>query len=139
MINLVHSRFEARKPITDVELMDLLQIHHQVSIASDTPRHTIRNLEAVKPVISRPKEAERVVVDPAEIQAWFEELAGEVADVPRDFVVNVDEIGCSDRIESREVRVIAPSPTGSCRFQSRTIGTRSGQPLSRAMRPMGFE
>jgi hypothetical protein len=110
MVNLIHSRFEARTSITYVELMDLLQTHHEVSICSDTLRHTIRNLDTVKSVIGIPMEAERVAVDPAEIQAWFEELAAEVADLPRDFMFNVDETGGSDRTDSREVCVIASSP-----------------------------
>jgi hypothetical protein len=50
-------------------------------------------------------EAERVAIDPAETQVWFEELAAEVADVPRDFLFNVDETGCSDRTDRREVRI----------------------------------
>jgi hypothetical protein len=54
--------------------MDLLQIHHQVSISSETLHYTIGNLEAVQSVIGIPMEAERVAVDPAEIQAWFESL-----------------------------------------------------------------
>jgi hypothetical protein len=73
MLDLIHSRFEDRKPITDIEMVDLLQIHHQIhhqmSISSDTLHHTIRNLEAVKSVIGTPMELERVAVDAAEIQA----------------------------------------------------------------------
>jgi hypothetical protein len=108
MLDLTRSRFESRNPITDAELLDLLQTHHDVSLSADTLRHIIRNLEGVKSVIGIPMEAERVSVDPAEIEAWFTELAAEVADVPRDFVLNVDETGCSDHPDSHEVRVIAP-------------------------------
>jgi hypothetical protein len=47
MVEGISTRFEARNPITYAELVDLLQIHHQVSIASDTLRHVIRNLDTV--------------------------------------------------------------------------------------------
>lgn len=108
MVDLTRDRFESRNPVTYPELLDLIQAHYDVSLCADTLRHIIRNLDAIKSVLGIPMERERVAVDPAEIEAWFRNLAAEVAGVPRDFVFNVDESGCSDHTDSHEVRVIAP-------------------------------
>jgi hypothetical protein len=72
-------------------------------------------------------ERDPVRVDPAAIQAWFEELARQVDGVPRGFVFNVDETGCSNHTHSDETRDRSRSPT---------IGTAKGLPSSRASLPM---
>jgi hypothetical protein len=75
MLELIRTRFDARNPVTYPKLVDLLQIHHQISISSDTLRHAIRNLDTVKSVIGIPMEANRAAVNPEEIQTWFQQLA----------------------------------------------------------------
>jgi hypothetical protein len=106
--DLVHSRTLQRNPITDSELLDLLESQHQVVLCADTLRHVIRNMDSVKTIVGRPMEAERVAVNPDEISAWFDRLRTIVDGIPRGFVFNMDETGCSDYTDSREVRVIAP-------------------------------
>jgi hypothetical protein len=63
-------------------------------------------MECVKTIISQPMKAERVAVYPDEIPAWLERLNSMVDGVPREFLSKMDEIGCSDPSDSREVRVI---------------------------------
>jgi hypothetical protein len=53
-------------------------------------------------------EAEPVVVSADQISEWFDRLSSIVDGIPREFVFNMDETGCSDYTDSREVRVIAP-------------------------------
>jgi hypothetical protein len=105
---LVNSRTLERNPITYAELLDLLESQHQVVLCADTLRHAIRKMDSVKTIIGRPMEAERVAVNPDEISAWFDRLRSIVDGIPREFVFNMDETGCSDSTDSREVRVIAP-------------------------------
>jgi hypothetical protein len=59
MPNLIHFRFKAQKPMTYFSLVDPLQIHHQVSISSDTLHHRIKDKGTVKSVIGVAIEAER--------------------------------------------------------------------------------
>jgi hypothetical protein len=63
-------------------------------------------MESVKMIVGQPMEAKRVDVNSAEIYAWFERLSTMVDGVLRAFLFNMDEIGCSDHPDSREVRVI---------------------------------
>jgi hypothetical protein len=65
-------------------------------------------MASVKTIIGCPMEAERVAVNPDEIFAWSHRLRSIVDGIPREFVFNTDETGCSDHIDSREVRLIAP-------------------------------
>jgi hypothetical protein len=53
-------------------------------------------------------EAERVAVSPDEISARFNRLSSIVDRIPREFIFNMDETGCSDRTNSWEVQGIAP-------------------------------
>jgi hypothetical protein len=65
-------------------------------------------MESVKTIIGQPMEAERAAADPDEIHAWFESLNSMVDGVPREFFFNMDETGCSDHSNGRDVRVIVP-------------------------------
>jgi hypothetical protein len=57
-------------------------------------------------------EAERVAMNLDEISAWFERLSSMVDGAPRKSLFNMDETGCSDHSDSREVRVIVPIDFG---------------------------
>jgi hypothetical protein len=106
MLELIPPGFDARNRVIYPETVDVLQIHHQISICSDTLPHAIRNLDTVKAIIDTPMEADRTAVNPEERQAWFERLAAEVAGVSRGFVLNVDEIGSSDHTDRQDARVV---------------------------------
>jgi hypothetical protein len=77
-------------------------------LTTDTLCHIIRQTEMVKMIISQPMKAERVAVDLDEILASFERLNSMVDNVSREFLFNMDETGCSDHSDSRDVRVIVP-------------------------------
>jgi hypothetical protein len=66
-------------------------------------------MPAVKTVIGEPMERERVDVNPEDIEIWFNELEQAIADVPREFIFNVDETGCSEYADRREMKVIVPA------------------------------
>jgi hypothetical protein len=51
---------------------------------------------------------ERVAADPAVIDAWYQELAANIEGVPRQFIFNVDEAGCCDYADKRELTVLVP-------------------------------
>jgi hypothetical protein len=65
-------------------------------------------MASVKTIIGCVIEAERVTRNREEISAWFNRFSSIVDDISREFVFNMDETECSDHIDSREVRVIAP-------------------------------
>jgi hypothetical protein len=65
-------------------------------------------MPTAKSVIGLPTASERVAVDPGEIEAWFNKLEEKVQGIPRAFVFNLDETGCSESLDSREVRALVP-------------------------------
>jgi hypothetical protein len=105
---VVYERYEARKPITYAELLDLLPYRHSVIISSDTLRHLVHNASTIKSIIGIPIEEERVQLDPAVIANWYADLARRIAGVPRQFIFNVDETGCNEFADKRETRVLVP-------------------------------
>jgi hypothetical protein len=93
---LINDRFFAHQPITYAEILDLLQYNYNIVLSSESLRHILRNMPSVKSAIGIPMEAERVSVDPAVIDQWYTELERRVTAIPRQFVFNFDETGCSD-------------------------------------------
>jgi hypothetical protein len=108
MVDLIALRCNECRPITYTELLDTLQYDHETVLSSDTLRHIVRNLPQVKSIVGIPMESERVAVDPEAILAWYGEVAVAIEGVPRRFVFNVDEAGCSENADKREVRVLVP-------------------------------
>jgi hypothetical protein len=107
--SVVRERYEAHTALSYIELPDLLQYHHSIVMSADTLRHRIRSMPSVRSVLGVPMESERVAVDPAVLDEWFRDLAQRVEGVPRQFIFNVDETGCSDYADRREITVLVPA------------------------------
>jgi hypothetical protein len=84
------------------------QTTHRTRNSQIHPRHISRGLPGVKTIIGNPRETERVEVDPAAINRWYEELKEKVREIPASFVFNVDESGCCEYADARELRVLVP-------------------------------
>jgi hypothetical protein len=64
----------------------------------------------IRTVTGVPYEASRAAVDPSVIQEWLNMLEAEIPEIPRAFVFNMDETGCSDWADRpREVTLIVPT------------------------------
>jgi hypothetical protein len=109
MAELVTSHVRERRPLTYAELLDLLQYNHRIILSGDTLRHIVRDMPQIKSIVGTPMEAERVAVDPATIEDWYRVLAETIDGIPREFVCNVDEAGCSEKSDQREVKVLVPA------------------------------
>jgi hypothetical protein len=55
-----------------------------------------------------PRDSEWFDMDASETDAWYNILSEKLMGVSRRFVFNVDETGCSEHIDSREVIVVVP-------------------------------
>jgi hypothetical protein len=106
---VVTERYEARNAVSYPELLDLLQYRHATVVSSDTLRHRIRSMPSVRSVLGIPTEAERVAVGSEIVTEWYRALATKIEGVPRAFIYNVDETGCSDYADKREIRVLVPA------------------------------
>jgi hypothetical protein len=61
-------------------------------------------MPTIKSLVGTPTNADGVAPDPEIILGWLSELEG----MPREFMLSVHMIGCSDRIDVREVKVLVP-------------------------------
>jgi hypothetical protein len=84
-------------------------------------------------------EAERVEVDPTEIEALHRNLSIQIESVLREFVLNVDETGCSERGGRREMKVIFPIDCPDPSILSHSTGKRNVRPSRHASLPTGSE
>jgi hypothetical protein len=63
----------------------------------------------VKIIVGEPKEEKRVFTSDEEIRQWYIALAKEIKAIPSSFIFNVDETGCNDWVDKRELHVLVPS------------------------------
>jgi hypothetical protein len=89
-------------------LADSLRYQCGITITTDTLRHRIAHIASIKAVTRSPMEAEQIAVDPDAIVAWYADLARRIEDVPRRLIFNIDETGCSDFGDQRELTVLVP-------------------------------
>jgi hypothetical protein len=106
---LVFESFEKRDPITISFLVTQISYFFNIQVSANTMWHIVHRMPDVKVVIGTPMEAKRIMVDPAEIDAYFEELSVILRDIPRELVINMDEAGCCEYVDSRIERVIVPA------------------------------
>jgi hypothetical protein len=108
MIEFVHAQCAEHNPVAYAELLDGLEDDHGIIISGDSLRYIVRSVTTLKSVVGVPKDSDRVVVDASEIDAWYNILREKPTGVSRRFVLNLDETGCSEHIDSHEVRVVVP-------------------------------
>jgi hypothetical protein len=108
MIEFVDTRCAEHNPVTSAERLDSLEYDHGVLMSGGSLRHIVRSMTILKSVVEIPKDSERLAVDASEIDAWYNILSEKLIGVSRRFVFNVDETGCSERIDSHEVTVVVP-------------------------------
>jgi hypothetical protein len=65
-------------------------------------------MEQVKTVYRIARERRRAEANPQEIEAWLTRIEEKVEGIRRLFIMNVDEIGCSDFCDRRRVKALVP-------------------------------
>jgi hypothetical protein len=78
-------------------------------MTSNTLRHLIRKRKYTKIIIGEPKEDCRVHTSDEEIKSFYIEISKLIRTIPSSFIFNVDEKGCSDWVDKRELQVIVPA------------------------------
>jgi hypothetical protein len=73
-------------------------------------------MEQVKTVYGISMERRRAEVNPQYIQAWFTQLEEKVEGISLSFIMNVDEKGCSDFSDRREVKTLVHLNTKRIQF-----------------------
>jgi hypothetical protein len=106
---IVQSRFLEHRPISYRELEVEIADRWAEYLKPDTLRHIIRaqmaNLHTVKGI---PTDAGRVYASDESIREWYANLAQKIHDVPREFILNVDETGFSEWADAKDTQVIVP-------------------------------
>jgi hypothetical protein len=125
---IVAKRFQARNPITSIELLNLLECHDSIANSADTLRHRINAIDSLKAVIDRSIEAARVDVDSETAVQGYKQPELQVEAVPRGFGFNLDETQCSEYTDKRELTV--PVPSASERVSVPIPGNRNAKRLT---------
>jgi hypothetical protein len=106
---LIMKRFEAKDPVTIVELIDHIQYMFNITVSDDTMRKFVHRFPGVQTILGLPMDICRVQTSDEEIKHWYDELAPLLTAIPAEFVYNMDEAGCSPWVDSRELMIVVPS------------------------------
>jgi hypothetical protein len=99
----------SKDPLTLHELQGDLQFIFNINISDDTLRHYLYSLPKVHMVIGKPKDSKRVLVADSDLKQWYLELQTDIKTIPAAFLFNMDETGCCDWVDKKEIHVLVPS------------------------------
>jgi hypothetical protein len=108
LCKLFQQRYNQKDPICLHETLDLLLDKYGISISLDTFRHYLLRYEKFKIVTGKPIESQRAELDLTKVKSWYNELKELIRTVPREFIFNMDESGCDEYVDSRNLSVIVP-------------------------------
>jgi hypothetical protein len=106
---LVSDGFQAHSLVSMVYISDQILRLFGIGVSLNTLSRLIRHPPDVKTVDWIPMERARVMADPAAIDAYYAKIAELIDDVPREFVLNMDETGFADHLDAREERIMVPA------------------------------
>jgi hypothetical protein len=106
---IISDGLSKNRPVTYEQLADAIEYNFSKIVSTDALRHIIARMDDVKTVVGIPKEKERVDVDPAVVDKWYDDLVEEIDGIPRQFIFNVDETGCCEYADRREICVVVPA------------------------------
>ena len=109
IVEAVKEGFNKRNPISVDYLQEALSCKYNITIHSDTLRHYCRRIKEIKLIDAIPMESERIQVSEEDIAQKYKELEEHLKVIPGEFIFNVDETGCSDWVDSHEMKVFVPS------------------------------
>jgi hypothetical protein len=82
---------------------------HHILIVPDTLRHIIQNMPTVRTVKGNPIDAKRAEVKDSDIIQFYKNMSPLLDEIPAAFIFNVDETGCNEWTDKRDVTVLVPS------------------------------
>jgi hypothetical protein len=101
-------RYISKDSISIHETLDLLLDRFGLAISLDTFRHHLLRNKQLKIVTGVPIDSNRAEIDLKQIKTWYTELNDLLKTVPREFIFNVDESGCDEYVDSKNLSVIVP-------------------------------
>jgi hypothetical protein len=102
-------RYMKQDPISIYEILDLLMDQFALPISLDTFRHYLTRQPNIKSVTGVAIDHKRAQINYHEIKNWYLELAEIIKTVPRNFIFNMDESGCDEYVDSKNVPVLVPN------------------------------
>ena len=110
LIAWISDTFNNRYPATYQTIREFIDDRFGKQISLDTIRHIVHQAEELKVVTGVPMENERVFCNPQRIDKYFEELESALEfGIPPQFIINIDESGYQDWVDSRNVQCIVPA------------------------------
>jgi hypothetical protein len=101
-------RYISKDSISIHETLYLLLDRFGLAISLDIFRHYLLRNKQFKIVTGNPIDSNRAEIDLKQIKTWYTELNDLLKTVPREFIFNVNESGCDEYVDSKNLSVIVP-------------------------------
>jgi hypothetical protein len=108
MYILIQKRYDLKDPVSIPELTEIISEKFGITISFDSLGKIISRDSKFHITIGEPMEKNRVSINSAELVTWFLNLKQAILNIPRYFVLNMDETGLDDWVDSRNVHVLVP-------------------------------
>jgi hypothetical protein len=109
IMKVAFERYKQKDSISIYEMIDLLLDHFGLAVTADTLKHHLQTMPNLKIATGVAIDHNRAEVNYQDIKDWYKELQSLIAKVPRDFIFNVDETGCDEYVDSKDVAVLIPT------------------------------
>lgn len=109
IVTFINTRYAEHNPTTYDDILDLCLYLFHKTVLPDTLRHALCRHQSVRTVTGVPMERERVEVDPADIDTFYDELATLLQGIPGAFIFNIDESGVQEWTDAHHIRVLVPA------------------------------
>jgi transposase len=108
IIDEVQQHYRAQEPVTIDHLLEEIEQKFDVCLSPDKLWHIIQRMPEIKVIQGIPMDQERIRVNKEAIKDSVERLMREINTVPWEFVVNMDESGCADFVDTRKEKAVVP-------------------------------
>lgn len=109
LIEHINYLYLNKYPATYQQIYEFCSDKFKKEIKLDTIRHIISNCNEVKVVTGIPMENDRALCDESKIDQYFSELEEALCfGIPPEFIVNIDETGFQEFVDSTNLQCIVP-------------------------------
>lgn len=109
IINFIYEQFNAGVPVTYDDVEYFIEEKTDKVLLQSTLYKLIKRIKQLKQVDGHPMDSKRTFCPPEAIDEYYDKLEKLLSQgIPAPFVINIDECGCNEWVDTSDIKVIVP-------------------------------
>lgn len=109
IINFIYEQFNAGVPVTYDDVEYFIEEKTDKVLQQSTLYKLIKRIKQLKQVDGHPMDSKRTFCPPEAIDEYYDKLEKLLSQgIPAPFVINIDECGCNEWVDTSDIKVIVP-------------------------------